>query len=912
MSHSNTNFWKQKLAAFLHDPPSKCVDIHLHEKQAKTLYRQAGFVSEEEFQRLNENYAKQADWTASTADRFPFPKSRGNLSSVFDGVQAKFHHPLSPDQEFKFHCAFQSAELAMEIDENVQPVPEQVDGWSEEDQWKARFFCHWRLWEKFTTEKDYRFAFLPAETRLPDHSVWTHMQIVSALDSCADGTGKNASLKPAFLKFQLGPVQDFIAEARSIRDLWSGSYLLSWLMAAGMKALALEVGPDAVVFPNLKNQPVFDLHLRSSLWDQIKVNGKFIWKHLEYDHQEAHRSLLTPNLPNIFLAIVHRDRAEALGKLVVDTIRKEWESIASSVWDFCEKAGMIPEEEAGFTATQRKGRFDNQVSHFLSLNWQVTPWPDTLEDTIELANSFDSEMPIQKAATRVKKIIEYATQTMPEVDRDGRYYHGGDEGPKTKLNNIGLGWSLILAYNGWQLDAIRQTRIFHANNNGSWETGVFSNKDSLGGKSEAVAGGQVWLEKAQNKGGIWRQLFKHNDWLSASTLIKRIWHVSYLQDKFGLKTDANQFPMPNTYGIAQHKPFSSGDEENEENLPGEKYFAVLALDGDEVGKWVSGEKTPSFKKQFSNYLDGTNVQRQGALRYFEENNGADLLQTQRTLSPSYHLQFSQALSNFSLLCVRSIVEAHNGRLIYAGGDDVLAMLPADTALECSQDLRAAFQGKSVNRGGIISSAPGYLSSGQQDQSGQPISFIVPGPQAEVSVGLAIAHFKSPLQDVVRAAQTAEKHAKQHLKRAAIAISLFKRSGETVEWGTKWESGGLALYEAIIQALKNNTISSKFPHRICQLLEPYTHQKSMSNAENFNVIAIIKQEFIFAISRQSSPGKTKSNETSLLPKVDDYLSFLSNISKDPQILIQSIIGLCTTIAFIHRQTQDNTPHPLKDN
>jgi len=39
----------------------------------------------------------------------------------------------------------------------------------------------------------------------------------------------------SLLKLQIGPVQDFIAQARSTRDLWSGSYLLSWLMAAGAK-----------------------------------------------------------------------------------------------------------------------------------------------------------------------------------------------------------------------------------------------------------------------------------------------------------------------------------------------------------------------------------------------------------------------------------------------------------------------------------------------------------------------------------------------------------------------------------------------------------------------------------------------------------------------------------------------------
>ncbi len=929
----DSTFWKQKLAAYLHDPPSKCVDIRRHEEHAKSLYSHAGFASEDEIRGLIKDYtevdkeglegmggtyAKPSDWTASSADRFPFPKSRGNISSVFDGVRAGFHHPLSSDSPFTFHKEFQSAEMALEVDATVQPIASDVVGWSVKDQWKARFFCHWRLWEKFTTEKDYRFAFLTAETRLPDHNVWSHMQVVSALDGCSDGAGKDAVLKPAFLKFQLGPVQDFIAEARSVRDLWSGSYLLSWLMAAGMKALADEIGPDSVIFPNLKGQPLFDLHLRGSLWNQVKVNGKSVWDHLAYEN----KALLTPNLPNVFLAVVHRDRAKELGQLVEDAIRKEWKTIATSVWEFCEKAGMIPDKEAEFTAKQRKTRFDAQVARFLSIAWQATPWEDTLDQTLSLANSFDKEMPIQKAAARVRAIVDYATQTMPYEDRDGRYYVGGDHGPKNRLNNIGLGWSVILAYNGWQLDAVRQTRAFDAWSSGGWETGTFSNKDSLGGKAEAVAGGHEWSKNAEAKGGAWKSLFKQDDWLGATTLIKRLWHLAYLRDEWDLKTDSSNFPMPNTHGIAKHDPFSSGDDEDEQKLAGEKYFAVLALDGDEIGKWVSGEKTPAFRSQFSSYLDGSGKQHQGALPYFEANNGTTLLDTPRALSPSYHLQFSQALSNFALLCARPIVDAHKGRLIYAGGDEVLALLPADTAFECAQALRKAFQGHAVKSASIASPKPGYLSI-RNDQTGHPIPFVVPGPAAEVSVGIAIAHFKFPLQDVVRAAQSAEKRAKNQLGRAAVAVSLFKRSGEITEWGTKWESGGLALYKAIAQALDSGDLSGKFPHRVCQLLEPYLttrtglFKQSDAIPDQATATELIQKEFSHAAERQGSKpvvnrlhellgdclNRVAQSHTEAETKRKEAGKPPSEISLT-QTLITALIGLCTTVAFAHRTTPGN--------
>ncbi|HRZ47615.1 MAG TPA: hypothetical protein P5555_20765 [Candidatus Paceibacterota bacterium] len=97
--------------------------------------------------------------------------------------------------------------------------------------------------------------------------------------------------------------------------------------------------------------------------------------------------------------------------------------------------------------------------------------------------------------------------------------------------------------------------------------------------------------------------------------MKRLWHIAYLnRDPWNLPTDRRSFPMPNTRGIASHEPETdcNGDEigeealrsgnyeeaivppKCEESLPSEKYLAVLAFDGDEIGKWISGEKTPRF------------------------------------------------------------------------------------------------------------------------------------------------------------------------------------------------------------------------------------------------------------------------------------------------------------------------------
>jgi hypothetical protein len=88
------NLWKQKLAAYLHDPPSKCLDIRTHGERADAAFRQAGFVDTE-----IGGYFAHADHTSAAADRLPFPRSLpAALQCAFDGVRNCFRHPLSGDQ----------------------------------------------------------------------------------------------------------------------------------------------------------------------------------------------------------------------------------------------------------------------------------------------------------------------------------------------------------------------------------------------------------------------------------------------------------------------------------------------------------------------------------------------------------------------------------------------------------------------------------------------------------------------------------------------------------------------------------------------------------------------------------------------------------------------------------------------
>jgi CRISPR/Cas system-associated protein Cas10 (large subunit of type III CRISPR-Cas system) len=271
------------------------------------------------------------------------------------------------------------------------------------------------------------------------------------------------------------------------------------------------------------------------------------------------------------------------------------------------------------------------------------------------------------------------------------------------------------------------------------------------------------------------------------------------------------------------------------------YVAVLAFDGDRMGQWLSGENTPPLAGQFS----------PEARDAFKEK----AREIQRPLAPTYHLQFSEALANFAIYLARPVVEHFDGQLIYAGGDDVLAMLPAAGALDCAEALRAAFQGAPR----LMEMAPGHFDVQGENggfvrlvnpPEGQPTwPLIVPGPRAEASVGLAIGHMHAPLQGLVRAAREAEQRAKSALGRKAFAVNVYKRSGEILAWGGKWDAGALPLFRAFLARSKAGEISGKFAYALDELIAPYRNTGSLRDAQGFDVKRVASLDLERVLDRQ---------------------------------------------------------------
>jgi CRISPR-associated protein Cmr2 len=163
-------------------------------------------------------------------------------------------------------------------------------------------------------------------------------------------------------------------------------------------------------------------------------------------------------------------------------------------------------------------------------------------------------------------------------------------------------------------------------------------------------------------------------------------------------------------------------------------------------------------------------------------------------SPDDHRKFSRDLASFAS-DARAIVEAHQGCLVYAGGDDVLALLPVDQAVRCARRLHDRFD-DSVSH-------------------------------ATLSVGIAIGHFMEPLEDLLEYAREAERDAKRP-DRDGLAIHLHPRSGVPIKIRRPWSGDPDKRLDQWSKLLREGAISSKAAYALHELARDYENWPQGSN------------------------------------------------------------------------------------
>lgn len=179
---------------------------------------------------------------------------------------------------------------------------------------------------------------------------------------------------------------------------------------------------------------------------------------------------------------------------------------------------------------------------------------------------------------------------------------------------------------------------------------------------------------------------------------------------------------------------------NEDNLKctpirQRKYYALVAFDGDSMGKWIAGE-------------------------YFRKD--VDFKQAQKTIS-KYLGEYADWVKANLKITNQSLF----GSVVYAGGEDFLGFMPLENLLDTLKELRKQFK--------IMI-------------SDKLIDFKEENKEFTFSAGVCIAHYKTPLSHVISSARKMEKNAKKNSdNKDAIAISVIKRSGEINNSVFRWRN-----------------------------------------------------------------------------------------------------------------------------
>ena len=638
---------------------------------------------------------------------------------------------------------------------------------------RERFLAIWRLLPDAVAKKfGDDAARLPADTRIPDHTLFQHTDITAGLYAARASDGD-----AAFLSFALGQVQPFIAASRSVRDLWSGSALLSWLAFQAMKPILSRLGPTAFVFPALRGAPLMDLWLRrdAGLGDRVPLPP-----------QEAR---MAPSLPHRFVALVPWGEdgvaAKALRQACLEAAHGGWRRLADAV-----RTRIDP----GFASHYRDWArlWDAQIESAFEFRAAVAPERELCDDRLAQLvgeSSFAAAWPEAQKVRVLDKAIPCEHRPSYDQDNAGRWQAQMEISarlmaaerairnvPRTPDADAGSAPAKCTLFGSWEQMGpadLRDSRKF-------WEKATQHVFEGVRLRSRERLCAVALTKRFAGPALLARELdvtpadLRFQD---TPTVAAREWLAGAGIDPEEERSRGSR----HWSGLWLHWRRQHEEDKDEERRPDDdlwrricearkrrgpppSYYAVLAMDGDEMGRWLAGEKTPELRKLLHPKLCG----------YFKGLDDTRVeagLSARRPVGPALHAAISAALSTFASEVAPRIVAEHHGTMIYSGGDDVLALCPVTTALECAGALRDAFSGRDDPAGDGWRTCDGRRR-------------ITMGDRASMSAGLAVVHYHDDLRIALETAREAEGRAK-NAGRDRIDLVTARRSGETAGATCPW-------------------------------------------------------------------------------------------------------------------------------
>ncbi len=774
MNNRNANYWQNKIAAYLDESVVKIFDIKNRKQNAKSIQDSFGAITST----ADAAKIQQAQYIASGLTRAALP---------FDDSPTKeicLRHPLVKDASIKFSIENINVQnLVSEIKEKLETFKKDLP---EEDKYRWIFNYLFFAYNKMLRKNDVGglgalWDILPADTRMPDHPMWHHFGMTSAIYSSLerneDGSKENLTL----VVYSITPVQDFIGKARKLRDYWTGSVLLSYLAFAGITAVMEELGPDHILYPSLQNQALVEQWLEkknASFKDFLKEKDENLKKLNESSQSIA-------SFPNKFVFLCNHEDIKDVCELIEKRIDSEWRSTAGIIKNYLLK--FAEKDKKAF-----KNIWDNTVDKFWKYSWAATNFA-TINNRTELLSllQIDKWQNEYEAMEKFNSCFEDKNKVFSNYDATNLYgaTHSLAQGllaagkmKPTSFKNIQNGEKCplcgeheVLNDSPTDVAAADYNKNITAFWNRIREKSTNDCEYTQVGKNERLCAicalkrflplGNVFTDKSHI---LHRTLVESYSENFPSTTEMARW------EKDCALSDEERKNLAQKY----HKNEIEAEDANESGDNTDKYYAFLLMDGDKMGDLINGETTEA------TWNDVINIKKKESTVFASK----DFAEKKRTINPALHSMISDSLNNFARYGVQPAVDSGHGKLIYAGGDDVCAILPLSTAFETADKIRKVYQlsyGEVTKNGSVELKEPKPKMSkivmhlGHSDNQDKT--------KISLSGAIIIAHHKQPLKEVIQTAHSVlDGVAKEKSGRNSLAIRLMKRSGGDRDVWFKWE------------------------------------------------------------------------------------------------------------------------------
>ncbi len=649
---------------------------------------------------------------------------------------------------------------------------------------------------------------------------------------------RKLAMAERILHFTFGPVQSFVAQARRTRDLWAGSFLLSYLSGHAMKVV-LDVG-GKIAFPTVVNEDdiIIDPLLKTICNLELLAEGQ--------------DGPAIGSLPNRFRAELPAN-VEFDPNKCADAVKGKWKDISEVIWEQFLKDFWDSDDVKGVT----RKIWERQVAGFWDINWVIGDSGSFEEDSMWLnfRKNWRNYHPPTEGGNHCTLMGDWQelsgfmgeTSTAKKTQQK-EFWERLRNHLSKKLGNREN--ELLELDEHERLCSIAFIKRFFASTPEIARKAIGWDPDVKRWPSTNYIAAADWLAKLNEKAredtsvrqaceiyaGIvkgYKNKIVGGGFGERKTTLGCLQELGEVTQLDGALLFQNDIDNKNTVRLHEDNEEvrkvlknSLTDLQKKVGSKASPYYALLLMDGDKLGKLLQNDNvTPA------------NV--------------------------------SKALAEFTEQAPKIIEKHCCGVTIYAGGDDIMALLPINFALPAAVKLYKAF-------GDAFTSVRNEAEKAffqEKDRAPKPCEKL----QTTLSGAIVFANSRLTLRSVIKKANhLLKKIAKEQNNRNSIAIKVATGGQDTLTWVSTWEDYTDREESTIPDSLTmladtfaQGGFSNQFFFKLSDSLRP------LLNTENgvFNYEAILN---LLKLEYQKSKEQKENVDDR---KIEEYLGDLLNLCRE---------------------------------